>query len=448
MRRLLLIVGLAALIVALGLTAVPLISPDGTVVEVFPLDPEVLSLSLPGAALSASPLPPAYASISSVAVVQQGLDGYDGCVDTYIQFYMPDDNYCDGHELSLGSTNKAALLLRFDLTELPDTAFGLNAESVVQEATLSLYGIQGTKDTVIGAYMPGREWDPCTVTWNEPWQQAGADGAEDRGAEPLLEVQSPRMPNWIEFQVTELVQNWLSDPATNRGVMIKSFDIRWPSQHIFFSSNHPATTSRPKLTIRYEPVRATRTPVSPTVAPTTEPTVAATAEPTTVVPPDQPLGPRVVEIQWYDQMTVGDSHELTVLFRSDTVVESQVGGSSSHALSVAAHLTAPSFDATGDSPTEQVLEDVTSSLSWSWAVTPRMTGSQPVSLDLLFTWRPVVGASTETSAEPGMWYVTKTVEVDAVTADTMMETVRNALAIVGLLCIAGYYVLRWRELRA
>jgi len=71
-----------------------------------------------------------------------------------------------------------------------------------------------------------------------------------------------------------------------------------------------------------------------------------------------------------------------------------------------------------------------------------------VSLDLLFTWRPVVGASAEASAEPGMWYVTKTVEVDAVTADTMMETVRNALAVVGLLCIVGFYVLRWRERRA
>ena len=448
MRRLLLIVGLAALIVALGLTAVPLISPDGTVVEVFPLDPEVLSLSLPGTTLSATPLPPVYASIPSVAVVQQGLDGYEGCVDTYIQFYMPDDNFCDSHELSVGSTNKAALVLRFDLTELPDTAFGLNRESVVQEATLSLYGIQGTRDTVIGAYIPGREWDACAVTWNQPWQEPGADGADDRGAEPWQEVTSPRMSDWIEFEVTELVQNWLSDPATNRGLMIKSFDVRWPSHHIFFSSNHPATTSRPKLTIRYEPVRATRTPVSTTVAPTTEPTVAPTSEPTTVIPPDQPLGPRVVEISWYERMTVGDSQELTVLFRSDAAVESQGGGSLSHALTVAAHLTAPSFDVTGDSPTEQVLEDVASSLSWSWAVTPRMTGSQPVSLDLLFTWRPVVGASAEASAEPGMWYVTKTVEVDAVTADTMMETVRNALAVVGLLCIVGFDVLRWRERRA
>ena len=152
MRRLLLIVGLVALIVALGLTVLPLLSQGGPVVEVFPVDPEVLALPLPATTLSGvralpvlpggTALPvPVHVSIPSVAVVQEGLDGYEGCVDTYFQFYLPDDNFCAGHELSVGSNNKAAVLVRFDLAELPQTAYGLNSESVVQEATLSLYGI-------------------------------------------------------------------------------------------------------------------------------------------------------------------------------------------------------------------------------------------------------------------------------------------------------------------
>jgi hypothetical protein len=275
MRRLLLIVGLIALAVAIGFTVLPLFFRSGPVVEVFPLDPEVLALSAPATPLSgvptlpssasatASPIP-VHASIPSVAFVQQGLDGYEGCVDTYIQFYLPDENFCGGHELSVGSNNKAAVLLRFDLTELPETAYGLNSEAIVQQATLSLYGVQGTRDTAISTYVARREWEACAITWNQPWQEPGADGELDRDAESWQEVVSPRMPGWLEFDVTELVQSWLREPASNLGLMIKSFDARWPSHHIFFASDHPATTSRPKLTIEYQPVRATRTQVSPT----------------------------------------------------------------------------------------------------------------------------------------------------------------------------------------
>jgi hypothetical protein len=357
---------------------------------------------------------------------------------------LPDENFCGGHELSVGSNNKAAVLLRFDLTELPETAYGLNSEAIVQQATLSLYGVQGTRDTAISTYVARREWEACAITWNQPWQEPGADGELDRDAESWQEVVSPRMPGWLEFDVTELVQSWLREPASNLGLMIKSFDARWPSHHIFFASDHPATTSRPKLTIEYQPVRATRTPVSPTVTPTAE----QIPEPSAVVTPEQPLGPRVIEVRWSEQMAVGDPHEVTVTFRPATTSESATGSSPSHVLSVAAHLTAPSFDMVSDSPTSQAMEDAAGSLSWSWSVTPRMAGSQLLSLDLLFTWQPMVGASTEVRAEPGMWYLTRTIEVGTPPADSTLETVRNVLAAVGLVCMIGFYVLRWRDLGA
>lgn len=445
-RRLLLLVGIVALAVALLLTVLPLLLRAAPVVDIFPLEPGVLDLPVPTAMLSAAPavmssptttpLPVQAATrIPSVAVLQQGLEGYNGCVDTYIQIYLPDDNFCQSPELSVGTSNKAGLLLRFDLTGLPDSVIGLNSASVIQEARLALYAVQGRADTVIGAYLLRREWEACAVTWNQPWQEPSADGAQDRDSEPWSEAAAERAPSWLEFDVTGLVQDWLRDPGNNYGLIIKSFEAALPSHHIFFASDHPAVSSRPKLTIKYEPVAPTRTPVPQTATPTAEPTAT----------PGQPLARRVVEVHWRDVMNVGNPYLVTVGFRLATAQAAPAATSQLYNLSVAAHLTAPGFDVASDSPAEQTLEDLIDPLSWSWTVTPRIVGSQVISLDLLFAWKPALGAGAVTAVEPGVWYWTKTVKVEKAFATwTQLEAARNVMAILGLICVAGSYLLKKR----
>jgi len=448
-RRLLLLVGIMALATALLLTVLPRFLHAASVVETFPLEPGVLDLPLPTVSASATPtsMPSATPTpspvqvrtrIPSTVVLQQGLDGYQGCVDSYIQIYLPDDNFCQSPELSLGAGNKAALLLRFDLTNPPDKAIGFDSAAIVQEAKLSLYMVQGRAETVIGVYLPRREWDACTVTWNQPWQEAGADGTQDRDVQPCCEVAAERPPTWLEFDVTELVQKWLRDPDSNYGLIIKSFESRWPSQHIFFSSDHPAVNSRPKLTIKYEPSTPLRTPVPRTATPT------AQVEPTAT--PGQQLAPRVVEVRWPNEMNVGQAYSVTLLFRPAAEQETAVASSLAYKLGVAAHLTAPSFDVVSDSPTEQLLENAQAPLSWSWTITPRIVGSQVISLDLLFAWKPAVGTSALPKVEPGVWYRTKMVAVrEPLISQAQLTILRNLMAVLGLVCIVGAYVVKRRE---
>lgn len=475
MRRFFLVLGLVCLILALLLTVVPAVLSSASEVEVFHLEPDILRFPSPAANVaSADPTlvpdtlpvqaPPSAEPVASPtvaaaaqpleAVLQQGLDGYAGVIDTYIQYYLPGDNFCTGHELSLASGNKASVLLSFDLTNIPAKFEGLNAAAVVEEARLALYAVQGKADAVSGAYALRRAWDPCLTTWNWPWQEPGADGAQDRDELPVSETASPKTPGWVEYDVTELVQTWLRDPSTNVGVLLKSFEQRWPSQHVFFSSQHPATTSRPRLTIRYQPgsLTPTATPVPPTPTPdptaTQAPTLEPTASPTVPEPttepenPDVPaLGPRIVEIRWPARVRVGAPSRLSVTFAPETA-RSRV--QSAHRLSIVTSLTAPSFEVVAAGTPERTLSDLEGRETWTWTLTPRLPGEQLVSLDMFFEWKGV-SPSAVRQAEPGIWYQTRVLKVEDAGNTAQLQALRLGLLSAGLVSIVAAFVLRARE---
>jgi hypothetical protein len=474
--RSLLLVGLSALVIALGMTGVLSSLRMAEVVEVFPIPPETLDLPLPpGLAPEAalvSPqatVAPASAPTSTTAgllsegvrpataVLQSGRDGYTGCSDTYIQFYRPTDNFCQSSELYMVTSNKAATLLRFDLTKLPENVMGLNSEAVILEATLELYSVHGNKGVVMGIYLPYAPWDPCTVTWNTPWEKPGADGLSDRESDPRVEGTMERATDWLAFDVTGLVQYWLREPTQNCGMIIKSFDVSVPSHHIFFSSEHPGEAMRPQLTIKYGPAlstdasTSTGTSTAPAVStsgetPTAGPTFTAapmqTATPTLILP----LSPRVIELHWRNEMDIGGSYPMQVIFRPETA-QAFSSSTKSYLLSVYGQLTAPTFDVVPDSLAEQVLEQPQDILSWSWHVAPRILGSQLLSLDLLFSWRPATSAVPAVTRDSGTWYQTKVIRVvRPFRYWTHITLLRNLLLSIGLVCLVGWHVL-WRRTR-
>ncbi|MGC8786234.1 MAG: DNRLRE domain-containing protein [Anaerolineae bacterium] len=467
MPRILLVIGLVALAIALLLTVVVFVLRGETIVEVFPLDPDVLELPLPteevaiAHVVEASPTAtPTHAAASKPAVVtlQQGLNGYQGCTDTYIYHYLPDSNFCGTASLFLVAANKGAILIRFDLTKLPDTVVGLNSESHIHEATLYLYTVQGQANTVIGVYQPRREWDACTVTWNAPWQGPGADGALDRDAEPRVEAKEKEVPGLLEINLIGIIQEWLRDPEHNYGLLLKCFEQQWPSHHVFLSSESASLDTRPKLVIKYEPALPTPTPTqtltpTPTSTPTSTqiPTTTPTSSPTRTLmhtPSPTPLptiSPRVVEVHWRARMDVSTPYSITVIFRPATK-SAEIIPADLYVLSVSAQLTAPTFEVVSASPQEQVLADPMGSLSWSWQVTPHIVGLQPLSIDLLFAWKQVGGAAPVAGTEPGVWYQTKVIRVSKpVIPWSRLEMLRNMLIALGLICLAGWYVLRKRE---
>jgi hypothetical protein len=414
--------------------------------EVLPLDPEVLSwqATLPRpttstAAASATNVPAI--GWVSIATLQQGLDGYDGASDTGMDFYQPDVNLCRAASLSARAGNKAAMLLRFDLTRLPARVVGLGQDALIRQATLSFYVVQGRSDTRLSLFLPLCDWDPCATTWNVPWQKPGADGSQDRSMEPLREWTTVKSQGWIDVDITPQVQEWLRDPDHNYGLLLKCFEDRWPSNEIIFSSDHPAASSRPKLTIKYEvvPPRPSPTPTL-TATPSVEPTATPTPGPTAT--PLQPLGPRVIELRWYERMNIGNAYPVTVVFRPAEPSAALPPGVGSYWFTVAAHLTAPSFEVDAASAEEQVLEDANGVLTWTWTVRPRAAGSQVLSFDLRFLRAPALG----TGSEPGMWYCTRAVAVGRPYATwAQVNRARNELALFGMFCVILWYA--WRRLK-
>jgi hypothetical protein len=498
MRRSLLLVGLAALVIALAMTGALSMLSVGEMVEVFPLPPETLDLPLPAqfpsqpgmvlpeATVVAASGPTSTAGLLSAAVqpttaiLQAGRDGYTGCSDTYIQFYLPTDNFCESPELYVVTSNKAATLLRFDLTNLPETITGLNSDAVVLEATLDIYAVQGNEGVLMGIYLPYGPWDPCTVTWDTPWESPGADGLSDREHDPRAEGTMQQATGWMTFDVTGLVQYWLREPTQNYGMIIKSFDVSVPSHHIFFSSDHPGEDVRPQLTIKYEPALPTPIPTetaasgptpTATAMPASTPTTTHTAIPAstsaetpsavptstaapletatpTVIPlltPTLilPLSPRVIELHWQNEMNIGGSYPIQVIFRPETAA---MGGSTqSYLLSVFAQVTAAAFDVVQNTPAEQVLQQPEDTLSWSWQVEPRMVGSQTLSLDLLFSWRPATSTAAGITSDSGTWYQTKVIKViRPFRYWTHVTVLRNLLLSIATGCLVGWYVLRRR----
>jgi len=128
--------------------------------------------------------------------LQQGGDGYAGCVDTYIYQYAPGSNYCGQDALKVGYKQQYAALLRFDLGSVP-------GDAVIDAATLQVYANGwGGANATLGAYGLLRTFGACQATWNQAsagvvWGLPGAnDTALDRHAMAESSVTTSGIGRW------------------------------------------------------------------------------------------------------------------------------------------------------------------------------------------------------------------------------------------------------------
>lgn len=234
-------------------------------------------------------------------VLQQGLNGYAGARDTWISSWYPDENYegPGAGQIYIRAVDKKATLLKFDLSMLgPGT--------VIEEATLSVYvhNWEGNMPITVGAYQVIRAWVASEATWNkaqalEDWGSPGCnDTSTDRAADPEDEVRISAAQGWQDFDLTELVRQWVNDPTRNQGVILKAFSS--PAEVQLNSSNHGGTTLRPKLSIRCVLATATLAPTATwtrtltlTATPTHTPTVTLTPTATQTYTPTVTATPTV-----------------------------------------------------------------------------------------------------------------------------------------------------------
>ena len=255
-----------------------------------------------GPTLTPTPGPPTPVQAYTPTPVP-GAVRFDPVADTYLDQWAPTKNYYDSPKLIARQGDIKAPLIRFDLTSIPPNA-------VIDEALLSLCVLDRTNPghLTIAAYKVFRPWDEQQCTWGQasdgqPWTLAGCnDPLQDRSAIAVAEVTLSDENRWETMDLAGLVQDWVREPTTNQGLVLKASGEA-SVEYGFYSSKHPAEAMRPRLWVVWH--EATPTPTGPplptptatetsTLGPSSTPSDTATPGPTltpseTLPPSETPL---------------------------------------------------------------------------------------------------------------------------------------------------------------
>lgn len=189
---------------------------------------------------------------------------------------------------------------------------GIPVGAVVQSASLELYSYARKNNLAItvSVYKVLVPWDEGTVTWREAssgvaWSSPGcnAAGVDRDGVAVASKSITGTVPSWCAWTVTDLVQGWLDDPASNHGMILAASG---PSAYYDFHSSEKTTdlSLRPRLIVRYVAGEPTATPTSTaTVTPEATHTPSETPTPTvTETSPGPTITPTPTETpeEWID----------------------------------------------------------------------------------------------------------------------------------------------------
>jgi len=188
------------------------------------------------------------------ATFQRGAGGYTGNQGTYFDY---SGGYNNTALLHVGADGAMKSLLRFDVTSIP-------AGVTVDEATLRLHytGRSNSNSLTLAAHQVLLDWIDSQanrihrqtgVNWSLAGMGAGSDyAAPADGMTDVLGVGG----SWVELDVTDMVQAWVANPASNQGVVVLREAAGGHVTYDFCSELgwSPCTASQaPKLTVWYRP---------------------------------------------------------------------------------------------------------------------------------------------------------------------------------------------------
>jgi hypothetical protein len=205
------------------------------------------------------------------------------CEDTYLNAGAADTN-TSSNSVSLNTytwpTDTAAnrIVMNWDVSVLPQNA-------VVLKAKLSMYmygydGLGGDEGYEITAHKIINNTPVVSnCTWNtydgtNSWT-GGSNGGEQDLAPAEVSIIVDKNVGYKEFDITEMVKNWIADPSSNLGLMLNSDSIASSSSNRYFRpTEYSDPDMRPMLIIEYygsdvAPADTTA-PVVTITSPTTE----------------------------------------------------------------------------------------------------------------------------------------------------------------------------------
>lgn len=154
---------------------------------------------------------------------------------------IPNSNKFDGMEWTFnGTPGESRGLIEFDMAPIPSTANVTSAE-------LTLYGIDHEPRNYSNhAYLKRmtQPWKEDSVTWN-------TRPATDTTGQIYL-PQSDSATQDYTLEVTDHVQEWVSHPDTNFGMMLDLIEEDHYTKLRFYSSDESDAALRPRLVVHYQ----------------------------------------------------------------------------------------------------------------------------------------------------------------------------------------------------
>ena len=206
--------------------------------------------------------------MGGTAALQQGLDGYAGCIASTRWGADVTDRAGDPGHLHLRGAHNT-FFVRF---EIPAR---LTRERLAR-ARLCLFLPEARKTnmfTEIFCHEVTAGGDPPTIDERTDYDNGRRSGAVDSvelfapphkywNHFPYLPLGVPEGGRWIEFNVTSLAEKWIKDPEANRGVLLVPTscpDRRFPSKweiDVPSADFEGDTSLRPKLVLEFAPLKS------------------------------------------------------------------------------------------------------------------------------------------------------------------------------------------------
>jgi hypothetical protein len=188
--------------------------------------------------------PPPAGGGSTTVTLQQGLNGYTGTTDTYIDQFMPTTTYGTVDRLDVrwydpgtGLTENMIALIKFDLSSIP-------AGATVTSAKLTFWNTRANSNGASDVLT----MDKVTSAWADThtWSMGIPAGAASGVTCPTVAgyTGAPNPPEFYTITgMGPLVQGWITTPAGNLGLKFSTaanLNIRFASSEYGFPQYRPA----------------------------------------------------------------------------------------------------------------------------------------------------------------------------------------------------------------
>ncbi len=182
--------------------------------------------------------------------LQNGVDGYSGASDTFLDAWAPMMGYGSDANFYVRQPGVKSGLARFDLTGVSNVAH-------VSQAQVGFWVTYGSGNAVtLEAYEVYKAWSEAEATWMQAdaataWEVPGAMGGSDRSSDAADRVSFGGSGRWVWFDVTDLAQGWVANPDSNHGILLMGSGST-NSELEFTSSDYIVGFVRPQFKIIYQ----------------------------------------------------------------------------------------------------------------------------------------------------------------------------------------------------